>query len=256
MWRKLLFFISTCFITLHLSMAAPQQVVMGLGNFEPYYQVDGEVGGIFVDIINATFKRMPEYQVEYMVDLSNEGLWNQFALKRVDAIANLFDDVRMNACRSLPVFKYKDIAISLKKNDLDIDNESDLEGINIVAFQGARMLLGDEFRKYVKSDALFEVPNQALQSRMLMAERVKVSVGDLYIFLSSLQKMKDERYSPQFFNYHDIFKPTASRIGFHDKALCDAFNQALEDVIDSGEYDAIYKKYLVKFDYFKYLTKR
>jgi len=228
--------------------ASAKDVTIGMGNFEPYFIEDGNTG-IFGDLIKAVFRHMPDHEPVFEYGYSNAGLWNNFQSGRSDAISNLFDSVELKGCRSDPIFRFRDVAITRASANIKINSVADLAGKSIVTFQGAKMFFGKEFANAVSSSAYEEIDKPKLQARMLHGNRAEVSVGDMFIFLHSLKAMNKSLGKPGDFVFNDIFPQIYSRMGFHDEKLCAAFNIALKKVRDSGEYERIYESYLEKLGF-------
>lgn len=222
----------------------PQPVVVAMGNFEPYFLASSQ-SGIFTDIVTAVFERMPGYEPHYLFGLSNNQLGSAFAGGRADAVANVFDTVELEGCRSDPVFRFRDVAITLFSEDLDIQSVIDLKGRSIVSFEGAYDFFGPSFSSVVEKAHYKEVEKPHLQARLLMAGRYQVSVGDLMIFLQARQSIaqKEGRDALPAIVVHDIFPQKYSRMAFKEQAVCTAFNEALAQLKASGEYEAIYTRY-------------
>ena len=229
------------------SPAKSEEITIGMGNFKPYFISESETG-IFTDIITAVFRQMPDYQPKYFFGLSNHGLWARFKAGGIDAVSNLFDSVKVDVCRSDPVFRFHDVAISHADAKLQINKIADLAGKSIISFQGAKAFFGDEFSRQLE-DRYKEVRNPAKQARILAVGRVDVSVGDLFIFLHEISELEAHIASPKDFVIHEIFPKISTRMGFKDEKVCAAFNKALEKIRKSGEYERIYASYLKDLDY-------
>lgn len=227
--------------------AAAKDITIAMGNFEPYY-IEHKNTGIFADIITAAFRYIPNHNPKYIFGHSNKALWASFDSGRVDAVSNVFDSIPIKGCRSDPVFRFKDVAVSLKRSNLRIASTADLSGKSMVSFQGAKAFFGDTFSDNVTS-AYTEVGKPELQVRMLFAGRADVSVGDVFIFLQAAANIEGELIPASAFQFHDIFPEIYSRMAFRDEGICQQFNRALEQVRQSGEYEKIYAAYLNKLGY-------
>jgi len=219
-----------------------------MGNFKPYY-IKSENSGVFADVISAVFREMPSYEAKYVWTLSNNDLWTSFEAGRLDAVSNLFDSIDIKGCRTDPLFRFRDVAVTRASSGLQLHDIRDLKGKRVVAFQGAKGFFGEVFAQQTDSAAYEEVEKPELQAKMLWMQRYDVSVGDLYIFLAVLNSLGPEGALPSDFVVHDIFPSISSRLGFRDKALCSEFNAALKKVKASGEFEAIYSGYLETLGY-------
>ena len=223
---------------------------IAMGNFEPYF-IENTKSGIFTELINAVFSKMPDYKPLYLFGYSNHRAWHDFEKNKIDAVSNLIDSVKLTACRSDRFFRFRDVVISKASSQFTIRRVSDLAGKRIVTFQGAKGFLGDEFANTVKPENYQEIAEQNWQAKVLYTDNADLSIGDMFTFLHSIKSMKKINAKASDFVFHDLFPPIYSRMGFHDKVLCERFNQAFKIIRNSGEYEAIYDKYLRSFDYYK-----
>ena len=223
-----------------------KNVTIGMGNFAPYYISEGQTG-IFTDVITAVFKNMPDHQPVYLFGRPNNRLWDDFKKGKIDAVSNLFDSVKLEGCRSDPIFRFHDVAVTKSKVNISLKKISDLAGKRIITFQGAKGFFGDEFANFTNFKSYTEVAKPNLQARMLYSGRADVSVGDMFIFLHTLKTSKKAIASPTEFNFHDIFKSAISRMGFREQEVCALFNKSLKKIRHSGEYENIYRSYLKNY---------
>jgi len=230
-------------VLVFVPLVQAKEVTVGAGSFGPYYMPETN-SGIFPDIISAVFREMPGFEPKYVFDINVEDVWRSYQAGRLDAISNLFDSLEAQGCRSEPVFRFKDVAVSKLKDNRRLENLTDLKGLSIVAFAGAKGFLGEEYARNAESKNYIEVGKQQLQARMLLSDRYDVNIGDLYIFLNGLQQVSSINIAPSEFRVHELFPQISSRMGFRDKALCPLFNAGLEKVKASGEYERIYQRYL------------
>jgi len=227
--------------------AQAKDVTIGAGSFGPYYMPETN-SGIFPDIITAVFHEMPGFEPKYEFGNGVLDSLRRYQAGRVEALSNLFDSMDAKGCRSDPVFRFSDVAISKRKDKRRVDSFADLEGLSIVAFDGAKGFFGEEYTRYTQSGRYLEVDKQALQPRLLLSDRYDVNIGDLYIFLYGLQKITSAKVAPDEFQVHALFPAISTRMGFHDESLCPLFNAALTKVKASGEYELIYHRYLEKLN--------
>lgn len=225
--------------------AAPkvQAVTVGMGNFEPYF-VSRTKSGVFADVIQAVFDKLPGYEPVFVFGHSNRALWASFEAGRVDAVANVFEAHQLGSCRSEPAFRFRDVAVSLADSQFAIDSIEDLRGKSLVTFEGAQDFFGPGFAAIVDPARFLEVTKPSLQAKMLYGGRYQVSVGDLFIFLNARRKLDARAVGSSEVVIHDIFPSIETRMGFTDTTLCKAFDKALAELKASGEYDRIYERHL------------
>lgn len=230
-----------------ISGVAAKEITVGMGNFAPYFIEKGNTG-IFGDLITAVFRHMPDHQPRFLFGLSTKRLWVEFKMGRIDA-APLPDSLESAGCRTDQIFQFFNVVIAKVNAKLEINNISDLAGKSIVAFQGAKKVFGAEFTKLIEFGFYEEVPNQNAQAKMLIYDRVDVSVGDMLIFLQSLKDIKIQSWTPKDFAFYHIFPPAYRRMGFRDIEMCAPFNKALKQVRQSGDYESIYDSYLKRLNH-------
>ena len=220
---------------------------IGVGNFPPYFSEKGNTG-LFTDLILETFKLMPQHQLKSVVPMSNYRLIVELNEGRVDGSANIFSDAKITGCRSDPIFRYSDVAVSRKDRNLNIYAISDLKGKSIITYQGAHTFLGNPFQQVTSVEPTMyrEVSQPSDQAGLLASGKFDVSVGDMYIFLNSVQTWSDARYTTDHFTIHRLFPDIYSHMAFQDQALCDEFNVALRTIKKNGTYEAVYAQYLKK----------
>ena len=226
-----------------LSDASAKEVTVGMGNFEPYFIEEGDTG-IFADLITAVFRYMPDHHPKYIYDLPNRRLWRELEDGNIDALSNLFDSKEMDVCRSDQIFRFHNVAVTKASAKIKISNISDLAGNNIVTFQGAKHVFGNRFANLTNFQSYTEVYADKLQVKMLIYDRADVSVGDKFIFLHELKKIRKSLLEPIELVFHDIFPLYFARMGFYDKEICELFNKGLKQVRQTGEFESIYDTYL------------
>ena len=235
------------FLSLQALTASGKDIAIAMGNFEPYFIAKNN-SGIFADIVSAVFQKMPGYQPQFFYGFTNRELWSSFQSGQIDAATNIFDSVDIEGCRTDPVFRFRDVAITKAKNNFQLNNLADLKGKTVVMFEGAREFFGEDFASNITA-ASVELGKPELQVRILFAERYQVSVGDLFIFLQAIKNLNDPAVTPDQFVVHNVLPVNYSRLAFQDIELCQPFNVALQQLKDSGEYERIYQRYLKDLGY-------
>ncbi|WP_417453670.1 substrate-binding periplasmic protein [Kiloniella sp.] len=238
--QLLLFLVGFVFFS---TQASSKDVTIAMGNFEPYYVAENHTG-IFTEIIAAVFQEIPDHDPVFIFGRPNNRLWQEFTRRKVDAVSNLFDSVEVDACRSDPAFRFRDVAITRAETNITLEKIEDLEGLNIIAFQGAKDFFGPSFASVVENGMFSVASEPGVQAQALWDGRVDVSVGDLFIFLNSLKNLSGNNVPASLFKIHDILPVAYTRMGFWDAEVCTKFNKALQKIKDNGEYEKIYDRYL------------
>lgn len=94
-----------------------------------------------------------------------------------------------------------------------------------------------------------ELADQSLQVRMLYVGRVDVVIADRLIFqywhrkLQRTNTVVDIRLDRPLV-FHPIFPPAPRSVSFANRQFRDAFDKGLQLIRESGEFEAIVKRYL------------
>jgi len=229
------------------SMASQsQQVIVGVGNFEPYFIAKGRTG-LFTELLDAIFAGIPNYEPVYQFDHSNNRLFQEFREGKLDAVANVFESMDLAPCHTKSFFHFQDMAMTRAEDNLQIHSIEDIKGKSIITFQGAREFLGQTFADQTHAGRYIEMANPGHQVRRLARGQGDVSIGDLFVFLHNLEMVSGLSMKPEDFNYHPVIPKNATRMGFKDKALCERFKVSLDNIEKSGQDKAIYRKYFEKY---------
>ena len=139
---------------------------------------------------------------------------------------------------------YQNAAITLKKNNLKINNLSDLKDKKIIAFQDAKLYLGKEYAEMAKNNKKYqEKARQESQIAMLFAGRTDAIVTDVNIFKYFKDKIKIVDTNLEY-TIHPIFPKTYYKVCFTDENLRNNFNKGLKKIKENGTYDKIINKYV------------
>jgi polar amino acid transport system substrate-binding protein len=140
---------------------------------------------------------------------------------------------------------YQNVATTLTRRNLRIQQIEDLANYSVAAFQNASMVLGDRFSLVVSGHSDYrEVPAQITQNKLLFTGRVEVVVGDRLIFRYFSEKLERQIDAGQAVTFHRIFPESPRKAVFREARVRDAFNAGLKSIHANGTYDAIVKQYL------------
>lgn len=146
-----------------------------------------------------------------------------------------------------PTVHYQDVAITLKKNNLTVNNAADLKDKSVTTFQGASHFLGAEFGAAVKGNAGYtETSDEKRRVMQLYANGAQVYVGDLNVFKYYKAQTSGVDISQEVV-VHKIFAPSNQQFNnavFRDKQIRDDFNAGLKQLKASGQYKQLIKKYI------------
>ncbi|XLZ72334.1 transporter substrate-binding domain-containing protein [Massilia sp. SR12] len=140
---------------------------------------------------------------------------------------------------------YQNVATTLARRNLKLQNIEDLANYSVAAFQNASMVLGDRFSLLVSGHSDYrELPAQITQNKLLFTGRVDVVIGDRLIFAHFSEKLDPQINARQAVTYHRIFPESPRKAVFRDVRVRDAFNAGLKTIRANGTYDAIMRQYL------------
>lgn len=140
---------------------------------------------------------------------------------------------------------YQNVATTLARRNLNIQQIEDLSKYSVAAFQNASMVLGDRFSLVVSGHSDYrEVPAQITQNKLLFTGRVDVVVGDRLIFRYFAEKLEPQIDARQPVTFHRIFPESPRKAVFREARVRDAFNAGLKAIRANGAYDAIVRQYL------------
>jgi len=244
--KVLAHFLLISLIIFSTSIIAKQVLKIGVGNFPPFF-IEKENKGIFIEITNEIFKQLPEYTVQYIFMSNNRLLHEINSGNRIDAACNIFSDSMVNAHLSVPVFRYTDVAISKKSSLLVVNKISDLQGKSIAAYQGAKDLLGSEFKEMaIKNPQYSEHPHPRDTTYLMLSDSKDIRVGDINIFWHNLKNKHYTEYAKadvSQFEIHALWPAVYSHIAFKDKALKDSVNKVIAELIRNGKIKEIYTRH-------------
>ena len=225
---------------------AKQEIKIGVGNFPPFF-VEEEQQGLFIEITEEIFKKLPEYSVKFIY-MSNHRLLHEInSGKRIDVACNIFSDSKVDAFLSSPIFRFTDVAVSKNSSKLNLNKVGDLQGLSIAAYQGAKELLGTDFKEMALDNPQYSEHSQPKDTTyMMVAGQKDVRIGDINIFLHDLssKRYKNEALiDVKNFTIHRLWPDVYSHMAFKDEALRNSVNEIIKELTTNGKIEAIYLKY-------------
>jgi ABC-type amino acid transport substrate-binding protein len=229
-----------------------QEIKIGVGNFPPFF-VEEEQQGLFMEITKEIFKQLPDYSVKFIY-MSNYRLLHEInSGKRIDVACNIFSDSKVDAFLSSPVFRFTDVAVSKNSAKIELNKVEDLKGVSIAAYQGAKELLGADFKKMAMANPQYSEHSQPKDTTYMMVSGQKdVRVGDINIFLHDLtsKRYKNEaQIDVKNFTIHRLWPDVYSHMAFKDETLRDSVDEIIKELTINGKIEAIYLKYQYQYQY-------
>jgi|GEM_PF-681144 len=220
----------------------PKILNVGVVNFEPFV-IQQTKSGIHLEIIQAIFDQLPEYQPRYIY-LANHRLTAAIHSGQLDVASNIAPSSVLNAYLSQGLFYYQDVAVSLKASEIKIETVDDLARGRIAAYQGARQLLGGEFRRVVALNPDYREYHLALSTTaLLLRQRVDVRIGDVSVFYYDLNRPANRNIDVGGYDIRYFWPNVVTHLAFKDELLRDRVELIINDLKRQGIIDKIYHKY-------------
>lgn len=240
---KFLILLSLILSSQLIAAAQPVTLKAAIPSSIPPYVIKSSQSGIVLDIIRSIY-RQNGFNVAFSF-LPNHRAVKEFLAKK-HALAFAIPNNIANAAifYSEPLLSFKNVAISLASNNLELLSVADLKNLRITAFQNATNFLGEPFKALVKDNLYYqEITHQQHQLTLLLKGRTDVIVLEERIFLYHLKHLKLAAASSNKFRIHPIFKAAKRYCAFHSARHRDLFNQGLQHIQQTLEYQAIIDKY-------------
>lgn len=215
-------------------------VVVGLA--KPPYVIQSSNSGFEIEMIKAILTQM-SLEAEFIYVPYGRSV-RMLQGNNIDAIMTVNNVlIEDKSLLSDTYINYQNIVVTLKENEIVINDLSDLGDLSIIAFQSANKILGEEFGNIVlKNQQYIEISNQFKQIKSLFDHQTNAVIMDINIFrrLSPLTGGKAD-YSDVDFHY--IFDKSPYQLVFKNKAFIPLFNELLKKFKTSDDYLDLLKKY-------------
>ena len=223
------------------------EIKIGVSLSIPPYVIQETNSGLELELLNQALAVKGHTASIHYLPLART--FHELREGKLDGIINIKDGMLDNVFYSNVAITYQNCAISLEANHLNINNIDDLKNKQVVSFQRASSLLGEEFAKMAKANSGYqEQARQVQQVYMLMKHRADVVVMDKNIFKyylkqAYLEGKLTEKDSTQQAICHQIFPPTEYKFAFLSEQIRDDFNAGLKQITQDGSLVALQEKY-------------
>ena len=176
--RNIILFLIFSSPHLVFSQVDQKNLTIGVGNFEPFF-IQKDNSGLFVDVIRTVYAQLPQYKINF-VYMGNNRIARELSMGRLDAAANInsLNQVK-SGYLSQPVFRYSDVAVSLKNQNLTLNNIPELNRYSVASFQGATEFFGELFKRTVsRNPNYYEHLHMDALLMQLAKNRVNVVIMD------------------------------------------------------------------------------
>lgn len=230
------------------------EIKIGVSLSIPPYIIQATNSGIELELLNQALAVKGHTASIHYLPLART--FHELREGKLDGIINIKEGMINNVFYSNVAITYQNCAISLESNQFNINSINDLNNKQVVAFQRASSLLGEEFANMVKTNSGYqEQARQVQQVYMLMKRRADVVVMDKNIFKyylkqAYLEGKLTEKDLKQQAICHQIFPPTEYKFAFLSEQIRDDFNAGLKQITQDGSLVALQEKYrrLMSFD--------
>lgn len=189
------------------------------------FAIEATANGIEIDIVKESLRRQGCKLVPVFLPFVRFGY--ALAENKVDGVATINEHSGIPAVFSDPYIEYHNVAVTLKARRLPIDSISDLKGLKVIAFPGASLSLGDEFRRFTVNNPHYsEEQKQLSHNRLLYNGGVDVAIAERSIYAYLDRALDDSKFAERRLPVvlHPLFAVNRYKIGFRDPALRDKFN--------------------------------
>ena len=189
------------------------------------FAIEATANGIEVDIVREALRR----QGCKLVPVFLPFVRFRYALaeNKVDAVATINEHSGIPAVFSDAYIEYHNVAVTLQSRRLAIDSIADLKGLKVIAFPGASLSLGSEFRRFTANNPYYsEDQKQLSHNRLLYNCGVDVAIAERSIYANLDRTLSESKYAERKLpvELHPLFAVNRYTIGFRDPVLRDKFN--------------------------------
>ncbi len=205
--------------------------------------------GITVDILKATMTPLG-YEIEHLYYPYARRI-NAYETGTIDIVSDMnlmtIKEHDLKGYFSDIAYTYENFAFSLKKNEFNFTELSDLENYSLLSWQDATIHLGEAYAKMANNNPRYnETFDQLIQVKMLFSEKFQIIQMDEQIFEYYRSKIitTGDLAASQKVDRFALFGTSPNGFLFKSKIIRDQFNEQLRKIKSSGEYQKIFQRYL------------
>jgi polar amino acid transport system substrate-binding protein len=223
---------------------AEDKFIVAVGLAKPPYVIQTEDSGFELDLIRNVLRKTGKTATFVYTQFGHSS--KMLDVKEIDAVITTNSKVFTDTTKLSDIYiTYQNIAISLKKNNITINEIKDLEYFSIASFQKADKVLGKAFADASHKSPLFlKIADQSQQPHLLLKGRVDVLIMDINIFKYLTHELNmNNNDITRLFTFHPIFPESHYRMAFKNKTFIPLFNETLVKYKQTDEYLALRKHY-------------
>lgn len=156
-------------------------------------------------------------------------------------VPTFFTKDQPNFYVSKPIIDYRPTVFT--REPFEFKALKDIQDLRVHTFQGAGGYFGRDFLDMAKQNQYNEIGSMKTLASMLARNRTDVIVLDYYIFYFHFNQLPEDKQRLKLYEHNLINKVSAS-VGFKDKAMRDAFDQAFIRFNEQGKVKKIVEKYI------------
>lgn len=222
--------------------ATGQELLIATSSSIPPFVI-AEDRGIVIDIMREALA--PGGYTPNFLFAPNRRVSHELEQGSVDGVYNLALDSIEDVHYSSPVIEYQNVAVSLARSGIRLENLQGLRSLRVAAFQNAPAFLGEDFGTLASSHGAYqEVANQRSQLSLLFKGEADVIILERRIFDYFLQQRRLAGADIEPVTFHLLFPPAARYAAFREQHVRDEFNAGLATLKASGRYEEIIQRYL------------
>ncbi|MEO5377001.1 MAG: ABC transporter substrate-binding protein [Magnetococcus sp. DMHC-6] len=219
----------------------PEVIKLAVSISIPPFFIKELDSGIEMEIIKESFAQVG-YQILPIFYIDKPRI-AAFVNKDVACASTIPSQTEIKGFLSDPVITLETTAITLTEKNFKIDHVSDLANKNIIAFKGAKKILGPSFNEVVANNLHYrERLKNAIQPVLLYRKRVEVVLSDPIIFDYFRLQMASQLDIEQPITIHHIFTPKNFHLICHSNDLIQAFNTGLAKIRAEGLIPKLYQR--------------
>lgn len=224
--------------------AVARDIRIAVAASTPPYVIEQSRSGIEYDVVRESLAHAGYDMQADFVPLARVKLMMQRG--QVDGATPLAGN-DIDGCYADSHVTYDNYAITRKADRLTITAIRDLQNLDVLSFQNARLYLGDAFGDMAAANRGYrETADQRKQNRALVMGRTQVVIADRFIFAWHMQDqmIRNRGMTLDDIAWHPLFPPGEFHAVFRDDYICQAFNRGLAYLRQSGRYAAIIDTYI------------
>lgn len=232
-------------IALLVGSAAAEAIKVGFGVDRPPYVIEKKQSGIEVEIVERAAEKAGLQVIPVFANhertqrmLSHGELMAETSMQPTADNRDLFF--------SAAYIEYQDCAFALSARKLVVGSIADMGKYSVSAFQLAQQDLGAEYQSMVAANPSYhEYADEQFRTLLLFSGRTDLLVGDKYIFEYFRRKIPEVSRvnNHQPVTVYPLWAPVPFYVRFARADLRNRFDQGLRLLRQTGEYQAIFKKY-------------